>query len=130
MLLGEITKAKLKEFVLHIQTLPCSAGTKLHIYRAGSIGLKWAYNNELIDKDITAGIITFSVKPKERKILTKELAALLFSIEWNDEKAKLANMLAMLTGMRQGEILALRKMDLGKNCIYVNHSWNEHEKLK
>ncbi len=130
MLLGEITKAKLKEFVLHIQTLPCSAGTKLHIYRAGSIGLKWAYNNELIDKDITAGIITFSVKPKERKILTKELATLLFSIEWNDEKAKLANMLAMLTGMRQGEILALRKMDLGKNCIYVNHSWNEHEKLK
>ena len=128
--LGELTKAKLNEFVLHLQNLTCSSGTKLHIYRSGATALKWAFNNELIDRDITAGIVTFANHPKKREILTKEQAQLLFSIEWDDEKAKLANMIAMLTGMRQGEILALRKMDLGKNCIYVKHSWNAEEGLK
>ncbi len=128
--LGDLTKTQIKDFILHIQKLPCSPATKLHIYRAGAVGLKWAFNNEIIDRDITAGIISFTSKSKERKILTKELAELLFSTQWNDEKAKLANMIAMLTGMREGEILALRKMDLGQNCIYVNHSWNTQEGLK
>ena len=130
LLLGELTKNHIKQFIIYLQDLPCSPATKLHIYRAGAVGLKWAFNNEMIDRDITAGIISFTSKSKERKILTKELAALLFSVQWNDEKAKLANMIAMLTGMREGEILALRKMDLGKNCIYVNHSWNSREGLK
>ena len=130
LLLGELTKTHIKEFIIYLQDLKCSPATKLHIYRAGAVGLKWAFNNEMIDRDITAGVISFTSKSKERKILTKELAALLFSVQWNDEKAKLANMIAMLTGMREGEILALRKMDLGKNCIYVNHSWNSREGLK
>lgn len=32
--------------------------------------------------------------------------------------------------MRCGEILALRKMDLGEDCLYVRHSWNRKEGLK
>ena len=130
MLLGELTKGELKEFVLYLQDLPQSSSTKKHIYRAGATAIKWAFNNELIEKDFTAGIIGFSDTSKERKILTKEIAECLFSIKWKDEKSMLGNMLAMLTGMRLGEILALRLLDIGENCVYVQHSWNETEGLK
>ena len=42
----------------------------------------------------------------------------------------LANMLSMVTGMRAGEIQALRVQDLGKDCLYVRHSWNFMDGLK
>lgn len=128
--LGDITKRDLKEFVSYLDTFQLSNSRKLKIYRAGSIAIKWAYNDELIDRDITSGIVTFSSDTDERKILTMEVAELLFSIKWKDERSQLANAIAMLTGMRAGEILALRKQDLGDGCIYVNHSWNRKEGLK
>jgi integrase len=39
-------------------------------------------------------------------------------------------MLASVTGMRSGEIMALRFQDLGSDCIYVRSSWNYDDKLK
>lgn len=128
--LGDITKRDLKDFISYVDSFNLSNSRKLKIYRAGSIAIKWAYNDELIDRDITSGIVTFSSDTKERKILSLEVAELLFSMKWKDERAQLANLIAMLTGMRAGEILALRKQDLGNGCIYVNHSWNRKEGLK
>lgn len=130
LLLNQLSRKMLKDFIAHIDTFDLSWSRKLKIYRAGAVALRWAYNEELIDRDITAGLSSFSGKSKERKILTKEIAQLLFSVEWEDERCKLINLIAMLTGMRAGEILALRKMDLGENCLYVNHSWNRKEGLK
>jgi integrase len=39
-------------------------------------------------------------------------------------------MLAAVTGMRQGEILALRLQDLGPDCLYVRGSWGRVDGLK
>jgi integrase len=39
-------------------------------------------------------------------------------------------MLAMVSGMRAGEIQGLRVQDLGKDCLYVRHSWNRQDGLK
>jgi integrase len=39
-------------------------------------------------------------------------------------------MLAMVTGMRAGEIQGLRVQDLGKDCLYIRHSWNRVDGLK
>jgi integrase len=39
-------------------------------------------------------------------------------------------MLAMVTGMRVGEIQGLRVQDLGKDCLYIRHSWNRLDGLK
>lgn len=129
-LLCETTRKDLKDFIAAIDKLPVSWSSKLKAYRAGSIALKWAFNDELLDRDITVGITSFSGKSKQRQILTMELAELLFTTEWDDERSKIVNLIAMLTGMRCGEILALRKMDLGENCLYINHSWNQMEGLK
>ena len=76
------------------------------------------------------GITWFSGKAAERQILSPELAAAIFKAQWKDERARLANMLAMVTGMRAGEIQGLRVQDLGEDCLYIRHSWNRMDKLK
>lgn len=126
----DITKQDLRNFLNKIDELPLAWGTKKQIYGAGQKALKYAYNNEILEKDITAGIMSFSGKSKERVILTKEQVRAVFAVEWIDERMKLANLLALMTGLRLGEIRALQKGDLGENCIYVRHSWNEQEGLK
>ncbi|GBR75992.1 integrase [Candidatus Termititenax persephonae] len=130
-LLGTITRQDIDEFIKQFDnSSDISARTKNGIIGAGTIALKWAFQKELIDSDPTQGITYFSGKPAERNILTPEQATAVFAIDWQDNAAKLANLLAALTGMRVGEILALRWQDLGENCLYVRHSWNDLEGLK
>ena len=129
-LLGEVTRQDLKDFQSDLQKKEISSDTKNDIWLAGAQAIRYAYNNELIDRDITAGLTGFHGKSKEREILTPEMAQALFSVDWNNQFSKLANMLAMCTGLRAGEIRALRKCDLGANCLYIKHSWNDLEGLK
>jgi integrase len=72
----------------------------------------------------------FSGPSTKRNILTPELATAVFTINWDDQRSKIANMLAAVTGMRAGEIQALRVKDIGTDCIYVSHSWNSKDSLK
>ena len=109
---------------------PQSAKRKNTIIQAGTIPLSWAFQKEMIDKDITLGITWYSGKAKERQILSPEQAKALFKVTWKDERSRLANMLAMVTGMRAGEIQGLKMQDLGQDCLYVRHSWNFQDGLK
>jgi integrase len=136
-MLGEVTRQDVENLITSLETIkapnnriPKSAKRKNNIIQAGTVPLRWAFHKELIDRDITAGITLFSGKPKERQILTPELAAAVFRVPWNDERARLANMLAMVTGMRAGEIQGLHVQDLGKDCLYIRHSWNCTDGLK
>jgi integrase len=137
-LLGEVTRQDTERLITHLEDYqggardpgPKSAKRKNIIIQAGTVPLKWAFHKEMIDRDITAGITWFSGKPKERQILSPEQAAAVFRVQWKDERARLANMLAMVTGMRAGEIQGLRVQDLGRDCLYVRHSWNFQDGLK
>jgi integrase len=137
-LLGEITRQDIEGFIEYLETpaktneapIPKSAKRKNIIIQAGTIALSWAFNKEMIDHDVTQGITWFSGKAKERQILSPELAQAVFKAHWKDERARLANMLAMVTGMRAGEIQGLRVQDLGKDCLYIRHSWNRLDRLK
>jgi len=62
--------------------------------------------------------------------LTMTSAAAVFKVDWDDEREKLANMLAAVTGMRNGEIIALQLQDLGHDCIFVHSSYNSEDKMK
>jgi integrase len=110
--------------------IPKSAKRRNTVIQAGTIALSWAFNKEIIDRDVTGGITWFSGKSAERQILTPELARAVFQVQWTDDRAKLANMLAMVTGMRAGEIQGLRVQDLGQDCLYIRHSWNGADGLK
>jgi len=146
-ILGEITRQDIEAFISYLESLsekaekeqaekrqiirfPKSAKRKNTIIQAGTIPLAWTFQKEIIEKDVTAGIVWFSGKAKERQILSPEQAKNLFRINWKDERSRLANMLAMVTGMRAGEIQGLRIQDLGQDCLYVRHSWNFQDGLK
>jgi integrase len=113
-----------------ILRFPKSAKRRNTIIQAGTVALSWSFHKELIDRDVTTGITWYSDRPAERQILSPELAAAVFRVHWNDKRSRLANMLAMVTGMRAGEIQGLRVQDLGKDCLYIRHSWNLHDGLK
>lgn len=128
--LGEISRADIEQMIVKLSALSIAPHSKNQILRSFTTCIKWAANHELIEKDVSQGIMYFSGAYKEREILTPELAHAIFTVEWKDEKARLANLVAMLTGMRSGEIRALQLKDLGHECLYIRHSWNDNEGLK
>ena len=132
-LLGDITRQDIENFIDNLETLAnrkLSAGRKNKILKAGTIPLRWAFAKEIIEKDVTTGITWFSGKVAGRQILSPEIAQEIFHVEWIDERARLANMLASVTGLRAGEIQGLRVQDLGRECLYIKHSWNCRDGLK
>ena len=128
--LGDITAADIDAFINHMAEKDLSADRKNVIIKAGTKPLRWAFSKGLIDRDPTRGHLLFSGEERKRSILTPTAAAAVFRTVWNDDRAKLANMLASVTGMRNGEILALRLQDLGADCIYVRGSWNKLDGMK
>lgn len=129
-LLGEITRKDIFRMFDFVGAMDFSGATKNVICRTVLTPLKYAHSKEIIPQDLTSNLIFFSVSYKAREILTPELAREVFSVAWDSQSSKLANMVAMLTGMRAGEIRGLRLCDLGEDCLYVRHSWSDKEGLK
>ena len=100
------------------------------IIKAGLKALRWAYSKDMIERDPTRGHTLFSKDEAKRLILLPKDVAELFKIPWEYERAKIGNMLAAVTGMRLGEIQALRYKDLGQDCIFVGSSWNYEDGTK
>jgi len=136
MLLGELLPSDIECFIKHLSSLktkkdlPLSFNRKNIIIKAGIIPLRRAHFKGIIGQDVTRGLILFSGKSAERKILTPQQAATVFAHDWPDERTKVANMTAMVTGLRAGELQGLRAGDIGEDCLYVRHSWNYYDKLK
>lgn len=131
-LLQELTRQGLQDFILSFMdnsSLKSAAGRN-DVIKAGTIALRWAFSRGLIPKDITRGLRLYRSTPAEILILTNQMAELLFSHPWKHRKAMLANKLAMITGLRAGEIQALRRWDIGEDFIQVCHSWNSMDGLK
>lgn len=128
--LGELTRKDIQKQFDRLDLMDLNGNTKNHILRAVLTPLKWAYNNELLPRDISRGWIMYKSEYKKRTILTMEMARSVFRVQWDNDMARLASMLAMCTGLRLGEILALTADDLGENFINVRHSYNSKDGLK
>jgi integrase len=129
-LLGSITRQDIESFADGVSGRDLSAARKNGILKAGMIPLRWAFSKEMLERDVTKGIVWFSGKSKVRQILTPEIAGAVFRVEWEDEKARLANLLSAVTGLRAGEIRGLQFKDVGDDCFNVCHSWNPRDGLK
>jgi integrase len=143
--LNAITRNDLREFSLRlsgarikpehykgrfVEKLSASAINKILI--AGSTALNWAYHNELIPHSPAESLRKFSGTSKKRGILTPSEAAEVFAVSWLDKRAYVGNLLAMTCGLRSGEVLALRKSDIGTDGLTLNisHSWGRADGLK
>jgi integrase len=90
---------------------------------AGTVALRWAYAEELAANPAT-GLVKFSGAPGKRGSLTEQEVRQLFAVPWVDERSRFGNILAMCTGLRAGEILAIQVRDLGEDRLRVRHSWS------
>jgi len=129
-LLGEITHDDISNFINEMATKDISSSRKNVVIKAGMKPLRWAFAKRYIDFDPTLGHLLFSEVEKKRLILTPANARELFRLEWSEDRAKLANLLASITGMRSGEVMALKYRDIGADCLFVQNAWNYVDKLK
>jgi len=129
-LLGEITADDIDAFITFMGTFELSSSRRNCVIKAGTKPLRWMFAKGKIPVDPTRGHVLYTGGKKKRNILTPSVAAAIFKIEWKDEMAKIANMLAAITGMRNGEIIGLRYKDIGTDCLYVNNAWNGADKDK
>jgi integrase len=127
--LASITRGDLKSFSLSLPSGK-SASYKNSILNAGLIPLGWAYEEGMIPADIAKDFERYSGKAGKRGVLTVEEAGALFAKPWADTAAMAANLLSATTGMRQGEVLAIRGRDIGEGVLNVAHSWSAADGLK
>ncbi|MBT3275640.1 MAG: hypothetical protein HN368_20970, partial [Spirochaetales bacterium] len=111
--IGSVTRDDLRAFVTTLKGKELASKTIKNIITVGSVALAWLADNGDIESNPAAGLKKFSGKPAHRGILTIEEARRVFAVHWPDERARVGNLVAMTTGLRSGEILALRREDIG-----------------
>ncbi|GHT84743.1 hypothetical protein FACS1894137_08150 [Spirochaetia bacterium] len=143
--LKDITRADLKQFSLSLtgkltrpenykgrfpEKLAPAAINKILL--AGTIALNWAFHDGQIPINPAERLQRFSGKSQKRGVLTLAEATEIFAATWPDKRAYTGNMIAMICGMRSGEVLALQKEDLSTNGLTINvtHSWSRADGLK
>jgi integrase len=128
--IGKITRADLKEFSMYVAEKGLSPGSINRIMVTGTIPLRWAFKEGTIPVDPSLGINNFVGGVRERGVLTPIEAAAVFSAKWDNKRVYIGNVLSCLTGMRLGEVLALRLEDIEGYHINLSHSWSIHDSLK
>jgi integrase len=147
--LDSITREDLKAFSLYLtvpkevpakrkrgrggmKRIQLSPGSMRNIILAGTIALTWACREKMIAGNPGEGLLKFNGKTKKRGILAPDEAQAIFSVEWAEKRTLAGNLLAATTGLRSGEILALRKSDMDpvKPVLFVRHSWSIQDRLK
>ncbi|MGO8694637.1 MAG: tyrosine-type recombinase/integrase [Rectinemataceae bacterium] len=128
--LGEVRRSHLVELGLALKARGLAAATVNKDLSAATTALRWAAANEIIPNDPTRGLRGFSGQGKRRGILEPAEVKALFSTTWEDERARVACLVAMTTGARLGEVLALRHEDIGNDRLHIRHSYSISDKLK
>jgi integrase len=109
---------------------PLAPGTIGKAFACISTAMKWAHEQELIQHNPCAGVRRTVGATKERGILSESEISALVSHTWSDERARMAFLLALTTGLRLGEVIALQVRDIGTDRLYIRHSWNDDDRLK
>jgi integrase len=128
--LNNITRQDLKEFSLSLAESGLAPASINKIMTVGNTCLSWAFREGFILSDPTVGLVNFTGETKKRGVLTPLEAQALFATQWKDKRAYVGNLLACTTGMRSGEVLAIKLDDIGERSLNVNHSWSFHDGLK
>jgi len=150
--LNSITRADLKSFSLSLAekrqsvdttTQKKGRGGKIRVEKlspasinqiliTGTTALSWAFREDFIPTDPSEGLVRFAGKSKKRGVLTPAEAVAVFSVAWKDKRAYAGNLLSITTGLRSGEVLALRESDISltEDVLYIKHSWSSLDGLK
>jgi integrase len=128
--LNNVTRHDLKNFSMSLAESGLAPASVNKIMAVGVTCISWAFREGFIPVDPTIGLVNFSGEAKKRGILTPIEAQTLFAAQWRDKRAYIASLLSCTTGLRSGEVLALKLEDIGERVLNVRHSWSDYDKLK
>jgi integrase len=128
--LTDVTKEDLRNFQLALKDKDLAPKTINMILTVGTVPFGWAAEREEIAANPAEGLRKFSGASKKRDILTLDEVQKIFSLPWDEERARVGNLLAMTTGLRAGEVIALRYDDIQGDKLMVRHSWSFADGLK
>jgi len=130
--LASITRQDLKNFSVALcDNYPTlRGGTINEIMKAALIPLTYAFREGLIPNNVSSNFDFFKKETRTRGILTQAEAAVLFYRNWEDKRSYAGNLLAATTGLRAGEVLAIKKQDIQDGILCVNNSLSRTDGLK
>ena len=126
----DVTKDDLRDFQLSLKDKNLAPKSINMILTAGTVAFKWVTDRGELSTNPATGLRKFSGASKKRDILNPEEVQQLFSSKWDDERSRVGNLLAMTTGLRAGEVVALREEDIQGDKLMVRHSWSFSDGLK
>jgi integrase len=130
-----ISKKMVDDFLLSLRPIITGNKTLNHILTTVKAVFSYAHGIGVIETNPTEGIKPFKIAIQEKGIFTRDELALLFnnpgkSDIWAKPVHFLINSIAASTGMRLGEVLALKPENIMENSIIIEHSWNCLDGLK
>lgn len=130
--LDAISVADIDQFRLHLSAKGLADLTVTHTINALKLVFNYAGECGLLSRNPfqVRRLRLKKTSDKPKGILTQEQSRRVFALEWRDGIAYAASILAATTGMRQGEILALRRKDISGNRIVISSSWERGNGLK
>ncbi len=124
-LLRDVDEVALRQFVLYLKTERHYASSTVNLVRnAATVALRFAKRDRIIRSFDFDLVLRCGGPAADRGILEADEVRKLFETEWRDPRSRLANLIAAETGMRMGEIRALRICDIGIDRIFVRHVWS------
>ena len=125
MKMNAITTATIKEWIIW-----CSDKWSAKTINNAQGVLNIIFDNAVEKKIIRTNPISKQIKygkiqKKERDLLTVEEIKMIYQSDWKNEMQKKGFLVAVLTGMREGEICALDDCHIFDNYFFVEFSLNE-----
>jgi integrase len=135
--IGEITTQQIEDWILRLYRKGDISATSInHLLKAIKVMFAEAFRLDLIGRNPAKPIEKLAETPKRRQRLSPDEAAMLFApgaieeIWYGDATAYLMNLIAAVTGMRQGEIRGLLRKHVHRDCIEVAQAWEDGFGLK
>ena len=130
-LLSQIDEEALQKFVIYLKKDKNLVASTVNSARnVATVALKFAKRKKIIQRFDFDSVLRAGGKTGKRGILEREEVDRLFSLEWQSIRSKMAVLIAYNTGLRMGEVRALRVCDIYENRISIQHSWGKKSNLK
>jgi len=128
---SEITSRDLEAFLMHLKTTTELTPKSINsIFNAVTIPIRDAYRLGEIPYDPTRPVRKLWVPHYEKGIPSLSEVKTLIDRPWSDSRLETACLLAIVCGLRLGEIRALRLEDIENNLLQVRHSYSAVDGLK
>ena len=124
----EIHEKRIEAWLLNLKGEGVGTKTLNHLITVLRIIFSYAFKSHDIGENPMDSIELFSIAVKEKGILSREELVRLFSNDngaWGSKMHLAINLTAVMTGMRLGELLALKFEMVQPNLITIAYSWSK-----